>query len=330
VDRFISVVVPTFNRRASLTRLLGALAAQTYAASAFEVVVVDDGSTDGTVETLQSLRPAYRLRLVEQPHRGPAAARNLGVEHAAGALIVFLDDDVVPLPGLLTAHANSQRDQTNTVVIGPMSPPRDWPRPAWIRWEEDKLQEQYRALVAGTYACTARQFYTANVSLRRAQFLAAGGFDIRFQRAEDVELGYRLARRGARFVFDPTADVLHYAARTFASWRRTPYQYGCYDALMAREQGRATVANATREFKQRNAVNRAAARVCVGRPILVRAAVLSLSGFVHAADRLGAYRPATLALSGIFNLLYWQGVADELGDAARLWRADAAPVVSPL
>ena len=193
MEPLVSIVVPTFNRRSSLKRLLEALAEQTYPHASFEVVVVDDGSTDGSVELGRSLALPYALRVVEQPHDGPAAARNLGVEQARGALILFLDDDVVPLPDLITTHVATHQGNPNSVVVGPMSPPSNWPRPAWIRWEEDKLEVQYRALLAGEYPCTPRQFYTANASLSRGQFLDVGGFDPRFQRAEDVELAFRLA-----------------------------------------------------------------------------------------------------------------------------------------
>jgi GT2 family glycosyltransferase len=309
---YVSVVVPTFNRRASLQRLLQALTAQTFPVTSFELVVVDDGSTDGTVEMLRTSLLPYPLRVLEQPHNGPAQARNLGVEHARGILIVFLDDDVVPLPELIAAHVASHQGDRD-VVVGPMSPPGDWPRPAWVRWEEEKLQVQYQALMAGEYPCTPRQFYTANASLRRARFLEAGGFDSSFKRAEDVELAYRLRDQGAHFIFDPRANVLHFASRSLKSWCQTPYQYGRYDVIMHQDKGHETLLCAVSEFRYRHRLNRLLVRVCVGHDILVRTAAFALRGVVQAAEYLGAQRPATLALSGLFNLLYWQGISDGLG-----------------
>ena len=67
-----------------------------------------------------------------------------------------------------------------------------------------------------------RQFFTGNASLRRDSFLATGGFDPSFHRAEDVELGYRLAALGIQFIFEPSARVWHYPVRSFAAWRLTP------------------------------------------------------------------------------------------------------------
>ena len=125
----VSVVVPTYNRRASVDRLLRALAEQTYPSERFEVLVIDDGSTDGTADHVRLLRPQYELRLLMQAHQGPAEARNLGVAMAAAPLILFLDDDVVPDPNLMALHvATHAAEGPAAVVIGPMSPPSDWQR----------------------------------------------------------------------------------------------------------------------------------------------------------------------------------------------------------
>lgn len=319
----VSIVVPTYNRRGSLSRLLNALTQQTYPAEKVEVVVVDDGSTDGTPAAVKQLRFGYSLEIIEQAHAGPAAARNLGAAHARGPLILFLDDDVVPVPELIAAHVASHPTDagSRTVVIGPMSPPVDWPRPAWVRWEEKKLDIQYRAMLAGLYPCTARQFYTGNASLARALLLECGGFDPSYKRAEDVELGYRLRDRGARFIFNPYADVKHYAARSFRSWCHTPYQYGRYDVLMARDKGQPTLRQATEEFHGRHPLNRVLLRLFAGHRRTSSLVAGLLGGLARVMDRVGARQTAAHALSAVFNLLYWQGAAEELGDRGALWRA---------
>ena len=316
----VSVVTPTFDRCANLARLLDGLGLQTYPADRFEVVVVDDGSTDETVSYLHGRRTRFALRIVQQAHRGPAAARNLGVEHARGDIVLFLDDDVVPARDLLERHVGRHRANPDLVVVGPMLPPPDWPRSVWVRWEEEKLARQYQAMLDGLYPCTPRQFYTGNASLRRARFVDAGGFDPSFARAEDVELGYRLHNGRARFVFDPHATVQHFASRSFAAWQRTPYQYGRYDVIMGRDKRYDTLAAAAAHFPRRHWLGRLLARVAVGRPRLVKSAVLVLGRSALAADRLGARRCASAALSGVFNLLYWHGVSDELGGRAAFGR----------
>jgi GT2 family glycosyltransferase len=325
----VSVIVPTYNRRASVERLLRALAKQTYPADRLEVLVIDDGSTDGTPDHLRSLTMPYALRLIEQAHQGPAQARNLGVANAAAPLVLFLDDDVVPSSTLVAVHlATHAAHGTYAVVIGPMSPPPEWARSPWVRWEEEKLQWQYDAMTDGEWEATARQFYTANSSLSRELFVATGGFDPIFKRAEDVELGYRLRNRGVRFVFVPAAEVLHYASRQFSAWCRTPYQYGRYDVIMTRDKGHEALDLALREFGRRHLLNRALSRVVTGRSALVRVCVALLRVAVLASARIGALRTTSRALSGIFNLLYWQGVCDELGGREALHRSVAAGSLS--
>lgn len=327
----VSIIVPTYNRRASVERLLWALGEQTHPADRFEVLVIDDGSTDGTRDRLHQLLPRYTLRVLEQAHQGPAEARNLGVASATAPLIVFLDDDVVPARDLVAVHVASHASAgPSAVVIGPMSPPVGWPRSAWVRWEEEKLQSQYDAMLAGEWSCTERQFYTANSSLSRALFAAAGGFDASFKRAEDVELGYRLRNMGARFVFNPAADVLHFASRTFTAWRRTPYQYGRYDVIMSREKGHEALPLALREFSGRHPLNRALSRAVTGRRLLVTAVVAMLGLTVRAATLIGATGVASRALSGIFNVLYWQGVCEELGGREALCDSIAAAQLLPV
>jgi GT2 family glycosyltransferase len=326
IDLLLSIVIPSYNRRASLERLLLALERQTVPPEQFEVLVVDDGSTDGTFDRIRQLRTAYTLRVLQQPNAGPAGARNRGVREARADLVLFLDDDVVPVDDLIAQHLGRQQGEADAVVIGPMVPPPGWQRPAWIRWEEDMLEGVYRALRAGEYPCTPRQFYTANASLRRSRFLAAGGFDPAYRRAEDVELAYRLRNAGAVFVFLPQAAVHHYASRTFGAWSRTPYQYGRYDVLM-HAQGHEALSCAVVEFHTRHVLTRVVARACVGHRRTVRAAVALLRVAAAVADRAGADRIARLGLGAIFNLLYWQGVCDELGDRRRVWRAVNARAV---
>src|SRR5882724_11393662 len=98
----LSVVVPTYNRRDRLARVLAALERQNTPASQFEVVVVDDGSTDGTSDWLASFKCSYALQRVQLTNGGPARARNVGVERAAGEIVLFIDDDVEPTPELIS------------------------------------------------------------------------------------------------------------------------------------------------------------------------------------------------------------------------------------
>lgn len=318
----ITIIIPTHNRLARLKRVFGALERQEHPLGQFEVVVVSDGSTDGTDEYLRTLETPLRLVPVFQPNQGVAAARNTGVKRASGQLILFLDDDVVPAPQLIAEHlrVHEQHDE-DVVVLGPMLTPDDYSMAPWVRWEQAQLYKQYADMQTGRWPATARQFYTGNTSLSRRHILDTGGFDERFRRAEDVELAYRLAERGLRFVFCPEAAGYHYAERSYASWASIPYAYGRNDVIFARDKGQPWLLPVVlREFHQRHPLIRGLVRACVGRSWLCAPATAGLRTIASVGDRIGIEQLPRLTYSGIFNLRYYQGVADELGGREQIFK----------
>jgi len=311
----VSVIIPTFDRLPQLRRAIDAVMAQTYASERFEVVVVSDGSTDGTDEYLQE-QCAPNLVYASQRNAGPAAARNRGIELATGDLLLFIDDDVVASPQLVERHAEHHRlGGDRLVVIGPMATPMGTYLSPWVQWEQEMLYRQYDAMRRGLYGATARQFYTGNASVARAHVVAAGGFDTRFRRAEDIELAYRLDEAGLRFTFEPDAVGYHYADRSFASWLKIAYDYGATDVLLARE-GHRSVGQIVRDgFQRRTPLTRRMIRACIERPWLGSLAQHSFMRTYAACNTVHADRLRRYALSGLYNTSYYRGVADELGGA---------------
>jgi GT2 family glycosyltransferase len=310
-----SVVVPTYNRCDRLRRVLGALARQTLPPEAIEVIVVSDGSTDGTDEYLASGTAPLDIVAVAQPNSGPGPARNAGVERARADLVVFVDDDVVAEPDLVEQHVRSHEHRDGRlVVIGPMLTPAGFTPTAWIEWEQEKLEEQYEAMKRGDWAPTFRQFYTGNVSLPRALLHEVGGFDSRFRRAEDVEMSYRLHEAGCQFEFNPDAVGWHYAERSFDSWLGNARAYGVNDVVFARDHSRPELLTIVRdEFPDRNVLIRAIVRVAVGRRRVGPMIQTVLNTAARAAARARLARPASALLGAAYNLAYYRGVADELG-----------------
>lgn len=229
----VEVVTPSYDRLASLRRMLDGLANQTM--RGFSVAVVDDCSPQPVADALRGLALPFELRCLKTARNsGPAAARNLAVQTSTADVVVFVDDDVAPVEGLVATHAAAQRGGPGHVTIGPLLSPADWKATPWNRWEAATLAVEYARMQRGVYAPTWRQFFTGNASVWRSDFLAAGGFDESFLRAEDIEFAYRMARRGARFSFLPEAVGWHYAERTLASWRRIPGQYAEFDLTIDR------------------------------------------------------------------------------------------------
>ena len=311
----VSVVLPTYNRLGRLKQVLAGLERQDYACGDFEVIVVSDGSTDGTHEYMRTLETSLRLRFITQANQGAAAARNQGVAAACGEMVLFIDDDVVPTPSLITEHMREHAAANDDVVVlGPMLTPDDFVMSPWVRWEQAMLDKQYTAMCSGKWQPSPRQFYTGNTSLARRHLVAAGGFDVTFRRAEDVELAYRLAQRGLRFVFTMQAVGYHYAERSFGSWIDIPYAYGRNDVIFAFHKQQTWILPTVRkEFRRRHPLIRMLVHLCLGRRLLSRWMLHTLKFLSEFGQRLGRERLPHFVFSGMFNMRYYQGMADELG-----------------
>lgn len=197
----LSVVIPTLDKEPLLRQTLAALAGQDAGPGRdWEIVVVDDGSSDGTGAFLASAaqRPHPRLRVVSPGRNlGRARARNLGARAAAGRWVLFLDDDIVAPPGLLAAHLDLLESDPLGGTIG-----RVVTDPGLVDGPHfDYLDSRgVGRLPAGP--APARFFVTQNAAVPRAAFLAVGGFDEDFAAYgfEDMEVAFRLEERaGVRF-----------------------------------------------------------------------------------------------------------------------------------
>lgn len=206
---FISVVIPTYNRKPILEKCLRAIEQQQLrgdsVVSGYEVVLVDDGSTDGTLEWLDSHPSEFpHVRSLSQDHKGPAAARNLGVEQAIGDTIIFIDSDLVVTEHFLQSHADA-------LVQGQKQIGSD--RLFTYGWVintcnfENPTSEPYKLT-----DFSAAYFATGNVAIARKWLEQAGLFDTRFQLYgwEDLELGVRLKQLGLKLIKCPEAVGYHW------------------------------------------------------------------------------------------------------------------------
>lgn len=202
---FFSVVIPTYNRKPILEKCLRALERQQFGlpVSGYEVIVVDDGSTDGTLEWLQANSEQLpHVRSLSQSHCGPAAARNLGVENAQGDTIIFIDSDLVVTEPFLQAHADAlvkgYEESDRAFTYGRVINTCNFDNPTS---EPYKLTD-----------FSAAYFATGNVAISRRWLIEAGLFDTRFQQYgwEDLELGVRLKKLGLKLIKCPDAAGYHW------------------------------------------------------------------------------------------------------------------------
>lgn len=210
----IAVIVPTFNRAQQLAPVLEQLLEQECTGFAWEIVIVDNNSTDATrqvVEDAISRDPSRRLRYVFEPRQGVSYARNTGIELTTAPVVVFVDDDVSPGRTWLQTFKEAFDAHPEADCIGGRVKP-EWsaPPPEWFSNLEHAgpLALQDRSHVAYVNASQASAcLIGANVGFRRSVFAVVGGFSPHYFRGQDREFEMRMWRAGLQGLYLPRMDV---------------------------------------------------------------------------------------------------------------------------
>jgi glycosyltransferase involved in cell wall biosynthesis len=225
-DISISIVIPTFNGALRIGTCLNALLKQ--AGGDVEILVVDDGSTDNTAQVVEKYAG---VRLISQRNAGPAAARNRGALEARGRLLLFTDDDCVPMPDWLDAMIAPFKDPE---VVGAKGIYRTRQKRLAARFVQIEYEDRYR-LMAGLDCIDFIDTYSA--AFRRDHFLEMAGYDGSFPVAcaEDVELSYRMSARGWKMKFAPTAVVYHTHPDTLPQYLKKKYKFAFWRVLAVRK-----------------------------------------------------------------------------------------------
>ena len=207
-----TIVIPTYERAGTLLQTLSALAEVDYPGGRWEVVIVDDGSRPGTLARIADWMASstVRVRLVQQAHRGPAAARNRGAREATGTVLIFLDNDCLVPPDFVGRHLQGLRTTPGCWVVGRIVHPQELRKTPFGRYRDDCWEAFHRShpegMVSETGGMTA-----ANLALPAADFARLGGFDERFSIAscEDWDLAWRARAAGIRILYDPCNTAVH-------------------------------------------------------------------------------------------------------------------------
>jgi glycosyltransferase involved in cell wall biosynthesis/SAM-dependent methyltransferase len=204
----ISVILPTHNRKPALQQCLAALEAQSLNPDQFEVIVVDDGSSDGTGEWVRQAKTKFVLEYIRQAHSGAGAARRKGVQRARGQYVLLLNEDTLAHPRMLAEHLRAHgHGESKLVVLGSTHYSQDARHRALTQYLATRgfMFPQYAMRDGRDYECA--RLTAGNVSVARGVLLAAGSFEPKLRVAEDLELGLRLDQRGLRLLYHAAAEA---------------------------------------------------------------------------------------------------------------------------
>ncbi|MBN2145986.1 MAG: glycosyltransferase [Anaerolineales bacterium] len=207
-----SIIIPSFNCSAALKQTLRALEEQASLLENFEVIIIDDGSTDDTIAWLKQASFPFLLQFLQQANRGPGAARNRGAEVAQGDLLIFLDADMIPALDFLQAYREGYESHPNAVLVGRILA---WPEAYPTLFDRVVSMEDYRDLGSDLFSLSFYHLVSCNFAIYKTEFDALGGFDESLRMTEDTDLGYRAWQQGVEMIYCPGAVGYHNHSRTF-------------------------------------------------------------------------------------------------------------------
>jgi len=221
----ISVIIPVYNAEKLIADCLIALLNQNIDFSKYEIIVVDDGSSDNTAKIVEIFKD---VQLIIQKNRGPAAARNEGVRHAKGDIVVFTDSDCIPNKNWIEQMIMPFRD--NKEIIGVKGAYRTNQKELAARFVQIEYEDKYDLLCKNKYIDFID---TYSAAFKKEVFNKFGGYNISFPVAcaEDVELTFRMFSKGYKMVFNSNAIVYHSHPKTFSDYFKKKYKFAYWRML---------------------------------------------------------------------------------------------------
>lgn len=235
--KFVSVVIPTYNRKEQITKTLISLFNQIYPKNKYEIIVVDDGSNDGTEMVIKELikTSPCKIKYYKQKNKGPAAARNLGISKAEGDLILFTDDDCILTESWIDNIISGYTSPRIGGVGGPLK----------ISANENNIISQYYSFhkINETPPFINNDelafLITGNASYKKDLLIKVGGFDETFNApgGEDPELSYRIRKLAYTLIYKTDAIVYHYKNYSLRDFLKMSYNYGRGHVILMKKQG---------------------------------------------------------------------------------------------
>jgi GT2 family glycosyltransferase len=225
----VSVIIPTYNGRLRIKNTLDALQAQDFKGE-YELIVVDDGSWDQTADLVRSYDQG--IKVISQPNQGPGVARNNGARHAQGKIILFTDDDCIPEKNWLREML--QPFSENSDLVGVKGRYRTEQKDIIARFVQLEYEDKYDYMVREKYIDFID---TYSAAFQRRVFLELGGYDTEFPVAcaEDVELSYRLSKKGYKMVFASKAVVRHTHPARLKAYLKKKFKFAYWRVIAVKK-----------------------------------------------------------------------------------------------
>lgn len=213
----LSIIIPVYNQGKIILKTLTSLISQSIPKNKYEIIIINDGSTDKTLDIINSFKKKLKNKVVVLEtinKHGKGNARNLGIQRARNEIVVLLDGDITASKDLLAEHLKFHQKfpKDNFAMVGHISWPAELEITPFMRWLEHGGGQLDFDSLKHNQEIDYRHFYTGNASFKRNFLLKNGFFDEDFGREmyEDLELAYRLGKKGLKIFYNKNAKSFHY------------------------------------------------------------------------------------------------------------------------
>ncbi|MBL7196622.1 MAG: glycosyltransferase [Candidatus Omnitrophica bacterium] len=235
-EPFVSIIVPVYNAEKTIRKCIESLLNIDY--MQYDILIIDDESTDKTKEILSEYK--NRIHIIESQHSGPSRCRNIAAKDAKGDFIAFTDSDCIVDKDWITELLKGFVNQKVASVGGSQYSPED------ETYFGNRVQDFFdiTGFLGGYIKNKKREDIvevqhnpSCNAIYRREVFLEIGSFDEKLWPCEDVDLDYRLKKKGFVFMYNPKAIVYHYRPQSFKQLSEMMYRYGVVQGILTRKYG---------------------------------------------------------------------------------------------
>ncbi|MBL7160152.1 MAG: glycosyltransferase [Candidatus Aenigmarchaeota archaeon] len=230
----VSVIVPVYNSGKYIQKTIEALLEQDF--RDFEIILVDDGSTDETLDIIEDFTKNKKIKLIKQKHAGPARARNNGAKKSSGDILLFTDSDCAPLRNWIREMVLPFKNEEIAGVQGTCKTSQTAFMSKFVQFE---IEHEYEKMRNGFKKSGNIDFIGAySAAYRKKIFLKEGGFNESFKTSsgEDAELSFRLSEKGYKFFFNPNAIVFHKHPDSLLKYLKLKFKRACLGAAMFRSR----------------------------------------------------------------------------------------------